>query len=96
MAKIAAGRAERKSVTAAASVAAAKRKRPAQPDDPLAYILSVMRDPSADEKRRDAMAKEALPYCHAKLSGAAQRLKSLSEMTEAELAALEGDATAKG
>jgi hypothetical protein len=35
---------------------------------PLDYMLSVMRDPRADDKRRDAMAAAAAPYLHAKLS----------------------------
>lgn len=35
---------------------------------PLDYMLSVMRDPAADHKRRDAMAKAAAPYLHARLS----------------------------
>jgi hypothetical protein len=35
---------------------------------PLDYMLSVMRDESADERRRDAMAVAAAPYLHAKMS----------------------------
>jgi hypothetical protein len=35
---------------------------------PLDYMLSVMRDPNADLKRRDAMAMAAAPYLHPKLS----------------------------
>jgi hypothetical protein len=45
---------------------------------PLDHMLSVMRDPAADHKRRDAMAMAAAPYLHprrtaidAKLSPAA-------------------------
>lgn len=34
---------------------------------PLEYMLNVMRDPTADEKRRDAMAAQAAPYLHPKL-----------------------------
>lgn len=34
---------------------------------PLDYMLAVMRDPNADEKRRDEMARAAAPYLHAKL-----------------------------
>ena len=37
-------------------------------ETPLAYMLRVMRDDTADEKRRDAMAQAAAPYIHAKLS----------------------------
>ena len=35
---------------------------------PLDYMLSVMRDANADQKRRDAMAMAAAPYLHPKLS----------------------------
>ncbi|HEY1803741.1 MAG TPA: hypothetical protein VGG45_04620 [Terracidiphilus sp.] len=35
---------------------------------PLDYMLSVMRDPAADDKRRDAMAVAAAPYLHPRLS----------------------------
>jgi hypothetical protein len=35
---------------------------------PLDYMLTVMRDPNADRKRRDAMATAAAPYLHPKLS----------------------------
>jgi hypothetical protein len=35
---------------------------------PLDYMLSVMRDPNADAKRRDAMAMAAAPYLHPKMS----------------------------
>jgi hypothetical protein len=35
---------------------------------PLDYMLSVMRDPDADHKSRDAMAMAAAPYLHARLS----------------------------
>jgi hypothetical protein len=35
---------------------------------PVDYMLSVMRDPRADHKRRDAMAAAAAPYLHSKLS----------------------------
>jgi hypothetical protein len=35
---------------------------------PLQYILSVMRDPTVDPKRRDEMAKAAAPYVHPRLT----------------------------
>lgn len=35
---------------------------------PLDYMLSVMRDPKADNRRRDAMAMAAAPYIHPKLN----------------------------
>jgi hypothetical protein len=53
-------------------------------------MLRVMNDTSADDKRRDAMAKEALPYRHAKLSGAGTGLKPVDDMTEPELEVVEG------
>ncbi len=37
-------------------------------ETPLQYMLRVMRNPRADDKRRDAMAAAAAPYLHAKLS----------------------------
>jgi hypothetical protein len=37
-------------------------------ETPLEYMLRVMRDRSADAKRRDAMAMAAAPYLHPKLS----------------------------
>lgn len=37
-------------------------------ESPLDYMLRVMRDPKEDDDRRDAMAKAALPYMHARLS----------------------------
>jgi hypothetical protein len=41
---------------------------------PLDYMLSVMRDPAADQKRRDAMAMAAAPYLHPKLSAVDAKL----------------------
>jgi hypothetical protein len=35
---------------------------------PLDYMLSVMRDPSVDHKRRDAMAVAGAPYLHSRLT----------------------------
>ena len=36
-------------------------------ETPLDYMLRVMRDPGADESRRDDMAKAAAPYVHSKM-----------------------------
>jgi hypothetical protein len=41
---------------------------------PLDYMLSVMRDPAADQKRRDAMAMAAAPYLHPKLTAVDAKL----------------------
>jgi hypothetical protein len=35
---------------------------------PLDYMLGIMRDPAADNKRRDAMAMAAAPYLHPRLT----------------------------
>ena len=35
---------------------------------PLAYMLEVMRDETADAQRRDEMARAAAPYIHPRLS----------------------------
>jgi hypothetical protein len=38
-----------------------------RPDEtPVDYMLRVMRDPKADKKRRDTMAKSATPFIHAR------------------------------
>jgi hypothetical protein len=37
-------------------------------ESPLDYMLRVMRDPTQDDERRDAMAKAALPYVHSRLT----------------------------
>ena len=34
---------------------------------PLEYMLAVLSDPTADQKRRDAMAVASAPYMHARL-----------------------------
>lgn len=50
------------------AVSAAKREAAAKEGVmPLDYMLAVMRDPQADERRRDDMSKAAAPYLHAKL-----------------------------
>ena len=50
----------------------AQPKRPALQRLPVEFcrstMLSVMRDPAADHKRRDAMAMAAAPYLHPKLT----------------------------
>jgi hypothetical protein len=43
---------------------------------PLDYMLSVMRDPAADHKRRDAMAMAAAPYLHSKLTAIDAKLSA--------------------
>jgi hypothetical protein len=37
-------------------------------------MLAVMRDPAADDKRRDAMAMAAAPYLHSKLTATDAKL----------------------
>lgn len=56
---------------------------------PLQYMLRVMRDPLADEKRRDAMATAAATYIHPKLSsvtGSFTHKHEPTELSDAELA----------
>jgi hypothetical protein len=43
---------------------------------PLDHMLSVMRDPAADHKRRDAMAMAAAPYLHSRLTAVDAKLSS--------------------
>lgn len=57
---------------------------------PLQYMLRVMRDPGADEKRRDAMATAAATYIHPKLSSVDLKAdvnvaNDTSELTRAQL-----------
>jgi hypothetical protein len=55
---------------------------------PLQYMLRVMRDPLADEKRRDAMATAAATYIHPKLSsvtGSFTHKHEPTELSDAEL-----------
>ena len=56
---------------------------------PLEYMLRIMRDPGADEKRRDAMATAAATYIHPKLSsvtGSFTHKHEPTELSDAELA----------
>jgi hypothetical protein len=64
---------------------------------PLEYMLRVMRDPGADEKRRDAMAAAAATYIHPKLSSVTGTFKHKHEPTElsdAELASIAAGSSA--
>lgn len=64
---------------------------------PLEYMLKVMRNPKADNGRRDDMAKAAAPYVHPKLAavqhtgagGGPIQTVDLTNMTEDQLNALE-------
>lgn len=60
------------SVVAAArkAVAASEEVLALAPDSetPLAYMLSVMNDPSMDEARRDKMAVAAAPFVHPRMA----------------------------
>jgi hypothetical protein len=46
---------------------------------PLQYMLSIMRDPTVDDDRRDEMAKAAAPYLHPKLAAVEHRVDPQSE-----------------
>lgn len=57
---------------------------------PLQYMLRVMRDPTTDDKRRDAMATAAATYIHPKLSSVDLKADvnvtdDTSELTKAQL-----------
>jgi hypothetical protein len=56
---------------------------------PLEYMLRVMRDHTADEKRRDAMAQAAAAFIHPKLSsitGTFSHKHEPSELSDSDLA----------
>ena len=53
---------------------------------PLDYMLSVIRDPTATQDRRDRMAIAAAPYCHPRV---AERYKGKKD-EQAETAELAG------
>jgi hypothetical protein len=57
---------ERKAQLEAAQAIASKAV--SDGETPLEYMLRVMRDPAADEKRRDTMAMGAASYLHPKLA----------------------------
>jgi hypothetical protein len=48
---------------------------------PLDYMLSVIRDPTATQERRDRMAIAAAPYCHPKMAD--QRLGKKDQEADA-------------
>lgn len=56
---------------------------------PMAYMLRVMRDPSADDDRRDDMAKAAAPLCHPRLSSIEATVKQSDHETTQERLARE-------
>jgi hypothetical protein len=56
---------------------------------PLEYMLRVMRDPTADEKRRDTMAQSAAAFIHPKLStvtGSFTHTHEPSDLSDSDLA----------
>jgi hypothetical protein len=42
-------------------------------EEPIEYMLKIMRDPSVEPARRDAMAKAAAPYRHPQLQALAHK-----------------------
>ena len=57
-------------------------------ETPLEYMLRVMCDPTASDKRRDDMAKAAAPYMHARLESVQHipwQPKPVEELTDEEL-----------
>src|SRR5690242_17674845 len=61
-------------------------------EDPLDYMIRIMRDESASPERRDEMAKAAAPYVHPKLASIEHELdwlkKPMRQMTDEELMAV--------
>jgi len=47
-------------------------------EQPLDYLLRIMRDPSTEPHRRDAAAKAAAPYIHPQLQAVAHRMLDAS------------------
>src|SRR5262249_60894533 len=63
------------------SVLAAKAEAAAAGVDgeqPLDYLLRIMRDPTTEPHRRDAAAKAAAPYIHPQLQAVAHRMLDAS------------------
>ena len=56
-----------------------QRQHYAHVETPLDFMLAVMRDPLADLRRRDRMAKAAAPYCHTKITSDAKGNKQAAE-----------------
>lgn len=56
---------------------------------PLEYMLAVMRNPEADQARRDRMAMAAAPFCHARADAVAEGKKE-KRQANAEAAAADG------
>jgi hypothetical protein len=44
-----------------------------KPQSPLAYLLAIVNDESADPARRDRAARAAAPYCHPRLDPAPKK-----------------------
>lgn len=59
---------ERKAVIAASEEARARALAAMNGESPLDYMLRVMRDATADQRRRDAMAIAAASFVHPKLA----------------------------
>jgi hypothetical protein len=61
-------------------------------EDPLDYMIRIMRDESASAERRDEMAKAAAPYVHPRLAAIEHELdwlkKPMSQMTDEQLMAI--------
>ncbi len=59
-------------------------KASAKDELPVEYVLRVMRDGGAEVERRDAMAKTALPYLHAKPKAGDTRAEDEAEREKME------------
>ena len=58
----------------------AQEAAPAEPLDPLAYMLQVMNDPRAPPERRDRMAIAAAPFVHPRVTEAAKGKKAMQQL----------------
>jgi hypothetical protein len=55
---------------------------------PLDYMISVIRDPTATQERRDRMAVAAAPYCHPRLNEPVRVGKKDIQQVDAKAASL--------
>lgn len=62
---------------------------------PLDYMLKVMRNPKADDARRDEMAKAAAPYVHPKLASMQHTGRNGGPIQTVDLTKLSGDELAQ-
>ena len=52
---------------------------------PVEWMLAVLRDPEAEQSRRDEMAKQAAPYLHPRLNAVAVTSTNGKQRRQAEM-----------